>query len=88
METGSENLVIGLILLIPGLYLLWYALGHEEFFREKRWEKWQSIYFGARPLGILFSILSRHRGVRFVKQSFVAFALICIVTGLWAMTVR
>ncbi len=80
--------MIGLILLIPGIYLLWFAYGREEFFREKRWENWKSRLILTHLLGpyLLLSFLYRFGGARLVKCSFVTLALICIATGLWAMT--
>ena len=81
MGTRFENLSIGLLLILPGLYLLWYAAGHPEFYRERRWEKWSNR---AYILALLFGLLNRMGGPAAVKRAFQIFALTCIAMGIWA----
>jgi len=82
MNKDYTDLFVGLILILPGTYLLWYANGHPDFYRERRWEKWNGR---AYLLSILFSLVCRYRGNDGVKQSFRLFAITCIVVGIWAV---
>ena len=81
MSDSSTNIGIGLLLILPGLYLLWYAHGHPDFYREKRWEKWHGR---AAILGALFSLICRFGGAASVKRAFQLFALLSIGVGVWA----
>ena len=81
MADSAENFLIGLILILPGIYLLWYAQGHPDFYREKRWEKWRGR---AYLLGLLFRLICRYGGTDSVKWAFQLFAALCISIGIWA----
>ena len=83
MIKDYTHLVIALILVLPGLYLLWYATGHDDFYRERRWEKWKP-YARAYFLGMLFSLISRYGGSNSVRHSFRLFAIARIGVGVWA----
>jgi hypothetical protein len=78
----AENIFTGLILIFPGIYLLWYANGHPDFYREKHWEKWRGR---AYLLGLLFKLICRYGGTTSVKGAFRLFALLCIGAGIWAI---
>ena len=83
MIKDHTNLFIGLILILPGIYLLWYANGHTDFFRERRWEKW--VNRQSALLNLLFRVVYRTGGINSVRYSFRLFALICIGVGIWSM---
>lgn len=80
----SPDIGIGILVVLPGIWLLWYANGHPEFYREKRWEKWHGR---AALLGMLFSLVSRFGGTEGVKLAFRIFAIFCIAVGIWAIAV-
>jgi hypothetical protein len=80
MIKDYTNVFLGLILILPGIYLLWYANGHADFYRERRWEKWHGR---AYLLSIFFSLICRFGGIDSVKHSFRLFALTCIGVGIW-----
>jgi hypothetical protein len=81
MIKDHTNLLIGLILIFPGIYLLWYANGHADFYRDRRWEKWHGR---AYLLSMFFSLVCRYGGIDAVRHGFRLFAVICIVVGIWA----
>jgi hypothetical protein len=81
MNKDYTNLFIGLLLILPGIYLFWYAIGHPDFYREKRWEKWHGR---AYLLSLFFSLICRYGGIETVRRSFLGFSILCIGIGAWA----
>jgi hypothetical protein len=84
MKDHADNIIIGLILLNPGIYLLWYASGHPNFYRDKRWENW-SWFTRARGVGLLLTFIYRYGGAIAVKRSLQVFAVVCIGVWTWAI---
>jgi hypothetical protein len=84
MSDAVHSLAIGVILILPGLYLLWFANEHPEFYHERRWEKWTSRY--SILLGLIFRIICRYAGLKAVKHAFRIFAVLCIGMGIWAIS--
>jgi hypothetical protein len=86
MSLNPDNVLIGLILILPGLYLFWYANEHPAFFEERRWEKW-GIWGGADSAfaGAIFELVHRLGGPSAVRRSFKIIAIICLGVGLWAV---
>lgn len=82
MLRDHTDLAIGLILIGPGVYLLWYANGHEQFYQEQRWKKWRGR---AYLISIFFDLIFRYGGIGAVKRGFRLFALACIAIGIWAI---
>ena len=82
MKDHTFNLSLGLVLLLLGIFLLWYSSGHAEFYKEKRWERWS---WRAAMLGLLFRLIFRFGGIGAVRISFQIFAAMCVCAGAWAM---
>ena len=85
MSVNYENVVIGLILIIPAPYLFWYANGHPSFFEEHRWDKWD--LFRSPHLAfpwLMFWLAYRWGGPGAARRSLKILAVVCLGVGLWA----
>ncbi len=82
LKEHGPFLYTGLVLILPGLYLLWYAHGHADFYREKRWENWQGR---AALVGLIIRVVFSWWGYQGVRLCFQLFALACIGVGVWAL---
>lgn len=83
-DTAGTSLAIGVMVILPGLYLLWFAHEHPEFYHDRRWEKW--TLNRAYLLGLIFKLICRYGGIKAVKYAFLLFAVLCIGTGIWVIS--
>ena len=86
-----QNLLIGILVMLPGIYLLWFARTHPSFFEQRAWEKWRGLpidplSYGTYsiPVGWILRLIFRCGGLNAVKWSLQLFGVACIGIGLWA----
>jgi len=87
MRQNYDNFVIALILIVPGLYLVWYATAHPAFFEQRRWEKWRvgpSVLGYAFLAGAVLRFIFRCGGLSAVRWSLQIFGIACLGVGIWA----
>jgi hypothetical protein len=68
------------LLLVPGLYLLWFAIQRKEFFRYELWRRWTGR---AGLVALMLELPNRYGGPRCARFTLSLIACTIIFLGTW-----